>query len=256
MINNYSIAVKVVKRTMMGLLTAVFSFGAFTSDAQVRVPFTTRTTPATIKLKGDFAMTGNSNLRLVNYSDEGTNSANMRYIDIDSDLSTFNSSSATLEFSSENGASAECSEIIYAGLYWSGRASDAASSPNTFTVTKSMPTAATQSVNQNSTVINEQTITNSTYTLVVTRGGSSGNYHATYTFYNNTDSYVFQFTNNTGASRVTVSVNGGAATNVPVTYNNNNNTGTATLTTPYQITDGAAILRINTLVRDSRVDRS
>jgi hypothetical protein len=128
------------RKTIVGLLTAVFLFGAATSEAQIRVPFTTRTTPATIKLKGDFAMTGNSNLTLVDYSDNGSNNANMEYIDIDGDNTTFNSSSADLVFSQENGASAACSEIIYAGLYWSGRSSNSSDSPNIFTVTKNSVT--------------------------------------------------------------------------------------------------------------------
>ncbi len=235
---------------------AVFVFSTLQLEAQVRVPFSTRSTPATIKLKGDFAMTGNSNLTLVVYGDDIQNNNNMRYVDIDSDINTFNSSSADLVFSQENGASSECSEIIYAGLYWSGRASDATTSPNVFSVTKSMPTGATQSVNQNSTVNHNGSIANSSYSLVVTRGGSTNNFFPIYTFSNGISTYAFSFTNNTGASRVTLSVNGGAATNIPVSYNNSSNTGTATLTTPYVITDGTVNLTINTLVRDSRTDRS
>src|SRR5438045_8917083 len=40
----------------------------------------------------------------------------MKYIDIDTDATTFSSSSATLSIPS---ASANCFRIVYAGLYWS-----------------------------------------------------------------------------------------------------------------------------------------
>src|SRR5690606_29807736 len=44
--------------------------------------------------------------------------------------------SATLALSQEQGANPDCSNIIYAGLYWTGRASDGSSSPESFNVTK------------------------------------------------------------------------------------------------------------------------
>ncbi len=49
---------------------------------------------------------------------------------------TLNSSSADLQFSTENGAIPACSKIVYAGLYWTGRASNGPTSPESFTVTK------------------------------------------------------------------------------------------------------------------------
>ncbi|MFD2035324.1 hypothetical protein ACFSKL_11005 [Belliella marina] len=74
------------------------------------------------RIKGDFSIIGNSNLTLVNYTDTTDNSANsVKFIDIDGDYRTFNSSAATLQFSEENNADPNCSEILYAGLYWSGR---------------------------------------------------------------------------------------------------------------------------------------
>ena len=109
----------------------------FNGYSQVRVPFAPRTsanTPAqtVYKVKGDFTMIGNTNLTLVNYSNTANNNADMRYIDVDGDSNTLNSSSSTLTMSTENGAIPECSNIIYAGLYWTGRAGNA----NTFSVTK------------------------------------------------------------------------------------------------------------------------
>ena len=92
-----------------------------------RVPFRHRVgTPAPenniFHIKGDFTIIGNTNLTLTDYREEVQNSMeSMSYVDIDNDPETFNSSSATLMFSSENGADPNCSEILYAGLYWSGR---------------------------------------------------------------------------------------------------------------------------------------
>nr|MCU0351612.1 hypothetical protein [Flavobacterium sp.] len=121
----------------------VFFLSIFTSTySQVRVNFAPRTaaeTPNTsiYNIKGDFTMIGNTNLTLANYSNTQNNSNNtMIYVDVDNDGSTFNSSSATLNFSNENGAVPECSKVLFAGLYWTGRASDDSTSPNIFNVTK------------------------------------------------------------------------------------------------------------------------
>lgn len=112
--------------------------------AQVRVPFTQRTssyTPDTkiYNIKGDFQLIGNTNMTLSNYSENGTNDKNMVYVDKDGDSNTINSSSATLSFSTEGGADPNCSNIIYAGLYWTGRAHNT-TSPDEFTVKKSSNT--------------------------------------------------------------------------------------------------------------------
>lgn len=107
--------------------------------AQVIVPFTQRSSIATpdrkiYTIRGDFTMMGNTNLTLEDYGDQTNNSFNqMKYVDVDQDPTTVNSSSATLQLPVENGAVQECSNIIYAGLYWSGR-SVPGNEP--FTVTK------------------------------------------------------------------------------------------------------------------------
>ncbi|NNF86511.1 MAG: HYR domain-containing protein, partial [Winogradskyella sp.] len=97
------------------------------SYSQVRVPFAPRTASASpsttiYTVKGDFTMVGNTNLTLQNYTTTANNNADMVYVDIDGDPNTWNSSSATITFSEENDAIPECSNIIYAGLYWTGRA--------------------------------------------------------------------------------------------------------------------------------------
>ncbi|MFD2941997.1 hypothetical protein, partial [Flavobacterium notoginsengisoli] len=117
--------------------------GISKGNAQVIKPFKERTSsysPAkTIyKIKGDFTMIGNTNLTLQNYAPNRTNGTNaMIYVDKDNDSQTFNSSSATLDLRDDSGVKlTNCYNIIYAGLYWTGRVSDASTSPNSFSATK------------------------------------------------------------------------------------------------------------------------
>ena len=137
---NY-ISKKLTENKALFCVLFFFSFSYF-GMAQVRVNFTPRepvASPSTsiYHVKGDFSLIGNTNLTLNTYDDNEPNSNNnMRYVDIDSDANTFNSSSANLAFSNENGAIPECSKVVFAGLYWTGRASDGSNSPDTFNVTK------------------------------------------------------------------------------------------------------------------------
>ncbi|MCF8275086.1 MAG: hypothetical protein K9J17_00005, partial [Flavobacteriales bacterium] len=238
------------RTSLCTLLVLLFLTSPLLTLGQVFVPFTTRTVPATYKIKGDFAMIGNTNLTLQNYGDNTGNQNQMIYVDIDGLDSTFNSSSATLEYSTENGAADECTNVLFAGLYWTGRTEENASSPLTFNVTNQIQTGTTP-VNQNYTVNHNDDIPDTGYDLQVSRGGSSGNRYPIYTFSDGTNTYVFSFTNNTGANRVTLSVNGGTPVNVPVTYTTAGANGTATLTTPYVITIGGVDLTIISLVRDT-----
>ncbi|WJS94139.1 gliding motility-associated C-terminal domain-containing protein [Flavobacterium johnsoniae] len=111
--------------------------------AQVIVPFKERTstyspTRTIYKIKGDFTMIGNINLTTQNYDRWETNGPfPMVYIDKDNDNQTVNSSSATLDLLNDHGAKlTNCYNIVYAGLYWTGRIDDATNSPSTFTVNK------------------------------------------------------------------------------------------------------------------------
>lgn len=112
------------------LLTSFFlmmSSSSLLAQIDNRLPFKHRVgNPAPdnnlFRIRGDFAIAGNTNLTLSEYEDNKDNSLNeMIYVDIDQDSTTSNSSSATLVFSQENGADPSCSDILYAGLYWSGR---------------------------------------------------------------------------------------------------------------------------------------
>ncbi|PRX51834.1 HYR domain-containing protein [Salegentibacter salegens] len=109
------------------LIAFTVLFFTTAANAQVYKEFQQRTSQySTSKkiynIKGDFTMIGNTNLSLYIYGDNTNNSNNyMQFVDEDGDSSTENSSAAVLEFSNENGANPDCSSIIYAGLYWSGR---------------------------------------------------------------------------------------------------------------------------------------
>ncbi|MDD4148925.1 MAG: HYR domain-containing protein [Bacteroidales bacterium] len=129
-------------------LSLIFTFillltsGISDLRAQVIKSFTQRSsqyTPAKFiyNVKGDFTLVGNTNLTPVSYGDNTSNNNSMMYVDVDSDITTLNSSSANLSLSTENGANPDCSNIVYAGLYWTGRSHDGGNSPLTFSVTKS-----------------------------------------------------------------------------------------------------------------------
>ncbi|MEL0456231.1 hypothetical protein WJN01_08340, partial [Flavobacteriaceae bacterium SZ-1-7] len=128
------------------VIAFLFLSNMFSGYSQVRVPFTPRTSTVTpaqtiYNVKGDFTMIGNTNMTMVNYNVSNANDRDMRYVDVDGVAvpgnNTFNSSSATLNFSTENGAIPECSNIIYAGLYWTGRPfGNGETDAHTFQVTK------------------------------------------------------------------------------------------------------------------------
>lgn len=110
-----------------------------------QVNFTQRTAAATptktiYNIKGDFTLLGNTNLTLSTYGVNTDNESNsMTYVDIDGDSNTLNSSTATLELSNggENSATQNCSTVLFAGLYWTGKSDDA---HETFSVTKGLVT--------------------------------------------------------------------------------------------------------------------
>lgn len=113
--NNY---INVKQASKSGFLFAIVMllFYNVTVFGQVRVPFNQRTSvyspgKKVYSIKGDFTMAGNTNLTLDNYGDETSNNNNMKYVDVDGDNSTWNSSSATLALSNEYGANPSCSNI-------------------------------------------------------------------------------------------------------------------------------------------------
>ncbi|WP_299782488.1 gliding motility-associated C-terminal domain-containing protein [uncultured Formosa sp.] len=88
---------------------------SFYSYGQSQVQFSSR---ANYSVNGDFTIIGNANLT----PDTGVNSGDMIYVDIDGDPTTVNSSSATIQLKNESGQVVDnTSNIVYAGLYWTGR---------------------------------------------------------------------------------------------------------------------------------------
>ncbi|OYX83061.1 MAG: hypothetical protein B7Y83_12755, partial [Flavobacteriales bacterium 32-34-25] len=213
-----------------------------------QVNFAQRTAAATpektiYNIKGDFTMLGNTNLTLDNYVDNLNNEGRlMKYVDIDGDPNTWNSSMATMELSNggENSAIQNCSTVIYAGLYWTGKSEDA----DTFTVSKETALEASKNVTHNATT----NITNTNYKLTITRGGSSNDFYPIYTFTNSFgNTYAFHFTNNNGGNRVKLSVNGGTLNNISVDHNS----GVATFNTPYSLPLDGTVLKINSITRST-----
>lgn len=246
-----------IKQKLFLILILVIPF--FTIYAQTvttpQVNFLQRTSTATptkkiYNVKGDFTMLGNTNLTLATYGDNIDNQLNyMKFVDTDTDPTTFNSSKATLELSNagENSSSQSCSTVLFAGLYWTGKSSPS----DTFTASRQVQ-SGTKTVNTNSTVGNAQSITDSNYSLVINVGGSGSSRWPIYTFTGNGNTYSFEF-NYTSTITLTGTVNNNtiAPTNIPFTMTTSGSVSTATLTTPYIIADGGVNLTINQLIRNS-----
>ncbi|QDO95571.1 T9SS type B sorting domain-containing protein [Formosa sediminum] len=104
--------------SLLALMLMAFSFYSY---GQVIKPFTPRensTGQSLYTVKGDFTIIGNKNLTTL---DPNLSNGEMIYVDVDGDNTTLNSSSATLQLKDDNGAITDCSDIVYAGLYWIGR---------------------------------------------------------------------------------------------------------------------------------------
>jgi len=258
--HQYSNRKKKITVILMGLLLA------FSLPAQVKVPFNQRTsvytpTKKVYSVKGDYTMIGNTNLTLQTYTQEGQNgNSSMVYVDIDNNPNTLNSSSAVLGLSLENGALPACSKILYAGLYWTGRSHDG-SSLNTFPVSKLLTGQPTQTVSsQPFTVSNTNALNDvqySTYSMAVTRSGSSGSYTVRYSFSSSGNTtYLFEFLN--ASSYVRYSTNGGTSWTVPanqVVTDLGNYLRQVTFT-PVNITVGGLTVAVSSLVRDTRTNQA
>tara|TARA_R110002020_G_scaffold328579_2_gene544539 strand:+ start:767 stop:3739 length:2973 start_codon:yes stop_codon:yes gene_type:complete len=113
-------------RTIFCLAVIFWIYSQLTVSGQVRVPFQERASSSnpsrkTFNIKGDFQLIGNTNLSLANYADDLMNDNLLLFEDVDDHPNTINSSSAVLNFPEENGADASCTNVLFAGLYWSGR---------------------------------------------------------------------------------------------------------------------------------------
>ena len=120
------------------LILAIFALALTipSAQSQLLVDFT-KVPDQIFSIKGDYTMLGNTSLIRVNYSDDGQNGNNdMGYVDIDGDADTWNSSTAAFDYSVQAGADPNCTKILYAGLYWTGRANNGGVAGNTVDATR------------------------------------------------------------------------------------------------------------------------
>ncbi|WP_460318665.1 autotransporter outer membrane beta-barrel domain-containing protein, partial [Algoriphagus taiwanensis] len=221
-------------------------------------------------IKGDFAMLGNTNLTLADYDLAEDNSGNqMQFVDIDSDPNTINSSSANLIFD-PNLDNPNCSNIVWAGLYWAGRAG-----PNEGNFLVEVPNATVppfqvQITPTNSNlVLHNGGIANTPYIVSVydyTGTGSNNSNRTSTVFYridlgNNVYEFTYFIGGGTSYNTNTIQyrVNGGAFQNVPIASTNDQNTNfrTATFSNNLVLTGngnngGNITLTVSGLRRDRR----
>ena len=245
-----------LKQVYLVALLIVMSIGI--SFGQVRVDFLPRqssqapspyTNQKNYNLQGDFKMLGNTNLTLVNYAVDGTSSSNdnpMKYVDVDNVPGTVNSSMSELVL---DGGS--CTEIIYAGLYWSGRAHNGGTSAMSFDV----PSTQTGPIPYNNTNFDWRSgfLENTSYRLDKSRinNGSSDRYpRYTLSTTGSGQTYWFELTNSSNNStRLRVSKDGGVTwTNLTLSSYSN---GVATLSSTYVIQDGAMTIAIKKVTRNT-----
>ncbi|KAB1153548.1 gliding motility-associated C-terminal domain-containing protein, partial [Flavobacterium luteum] len=238
------------------LLLGILIGNTIKINAQVNVGFTQRTSQDSpdrkiYTVKGDFTMLGNTCLTPQNYGvAQNNNNQYMSYVDTDNDPNTWNSSSSTLTLSTENGALPSCSNIVYAGLYWTGK-----SSPDQIFDAQKQIQNGTQVVNYNLTATHDINIVKTNYKITVSRNDpSSNNRNPVYTFTGNGNTYTFNFFNSSASNRVTLSVNGAASINIPVSINAANTE--VTLLNPYEIVDGTAKITVIKLFRSAATNLS
>ena len=229
-----------VFRLFVGIL---FLFSTSVS-AQIRKDFKQRTSqysPSTklYYLKGNYSMIGNTNLTLRNYSPTGGNNGDMIYVDEDNVSRTVNSSSAVLTFSMDYDADPECSEVVYAGLYWSGRAHNYANGPDTWIVGGT-----------SNNILNNNNA--DCYRLTIDNRGTNNNNNTTYTFaprqgYSG-ESVVFVFHGTASNYTLTVQVGSNPAVPISATVAQTNEGGntiqTATFSSPYEISTSSCTIYV------------
>ena len=236
------------------LMIAVFA-GKVSAQVDNRVPFKHRVgNPAPekniFKLRGDFTIIGNTNLTLADTNRIDNSYSQMIYVDIDNNPNTVNSSSSTLVFSAENNADPNCSEIIYAGLYWSGRANPEFGM--NFDVVVGTEDGTPESVSNQVQIANHtNTVAYSFYTLTIGRRGAEDNRYPRYTFTSRKggDTYQFEFSNNNNnPARFRIGTSGAMTTLTNQTVTTDGNIRTVTFD-PVTITDGDVTLKVDRLQR-------
>lgn len=198
-------------------------------------------------LQGDFVMLGNANLNFTETSRRNDNTSNnqsfgMSYIDIDGDNTTVNSSSSELKLGDID---PNCSEIIYAGLYWSGKADN--------TNNTSILSTGTSNSRTNGNSFNG-------YSLSITAGdysagsGTSNGTLGTYTFSGGGVNTIFRFRSwRTGTSgsnytgTVTVQIGSGPESATLSGTISNDDPFVFTFDEPYMINTGSQTIYISAI---------
>lgn len=230
---------------IISLLVVLF---ANVSVAQVHKPFQQRTSsqaPVDFRdkqiynLRGDFKMIGNTNLRVSGGSganSESNSNTSMALVDEDGVAATANSSSAELVLP------ATCTNIVYAGLYWSGRRNNNSN-------------ATTTSTNNYST--GEANIQSSGLGLTITSTGTNTSGTIIYTLSNSNNSIYYQYELDivNDVVRVKTSSSGAFVTipssEISAANSGNATSGTRTITflQPITFTTGNYTFIINNLQR-------
>lgn len=217
------------------LLVPIVSFG------QVFKPFQQRTSdqaPGDYKnktiynLRGDFKMIGNTNLTGPNVNNSNTN---MSFVDTDGVQGTTNSSMAQLVLP------ANCTNIVYAGLYWSGRRNNN-NDPSVSTVDYTSTTGDIQAIGLTLTT--------------TTTGNNNNNDKIVYTLKNTNNSIYYEFTfNGSDVVQYKTSPTGTFITipNNQLSFTNSNSWSsykrTATLSQPITFFVGSQVVTVNNLQR-------
>lgn len=204
-------------------------------------------------LRGDFKMAGNTNLTLTNYTNNGNNSESMSYVDIDLDGTTINSSSSFLDITND-----ACTEIVYAGLYWSGRANTGS---QTFDATNSNVANGIANNATNETLYHNNP-NNGYYNVEIIRQSTScglfcTTYNPLYRFNFEGTVIEFNFTNSANNSAVQYRYGTSGAWNLIAgnyTTSSSNN-ARFEFSTPFVVTVNGRVYKINYLNRDSRTNR-
>lgn len=255
--------IKPIKLTAVLCLTLAALFVGQEVKGQVRKEFSPRMTnensanEGIYNLRGDFTMIGNTNMTRASsltdsYNNNNNNSnATMNYVKVDPAM--VNSSTAELKFYEGGDVKANCSEVIYAGLYWTGRAHNTTNSAHEFTV-----------VSQSTNNLNNNNSFNGYSLSIISADDNSNNTTgdnrrvATYTFtpQGGGDAVIFSFYSwRTGGilsytyyGKVTVQVGSGTPINVlgSITSTSFNNY-TFTFSSPYTINSSGQTIHINSL---------
>ena len=112
--------------TTKAFVASLFLLIGFIVQAQTYEPFTLR---ENLTVRGSMVVIGNAILGQdnndFNFTNQDNQDIDMQYIDIDSDASTFSSSSADLVLQDRpDGTDTNCYRVAYAGLYWAGIVQD------------------------------------------------------------------------------------------------------------------------------------